>query len=86
MRLLPVGDLHLERRSLNDIPPLGDESFDVLVSAGDHWEGQPEKAVQSLVAFARGKPSIMVRGNHDVYTLGPDDRRTHFRFRPAPTR
>jgi predicted phosphodiesterase len=76
MRLLPVGDLHLERRSLDDIPPLDDESFDVLVCAGDLWEGQPEKAIQGLVALARGKPSIMVRGNHDVYTLGPDDRRT----------
>jgi predicted phosphodiesterase len=76
MRLLPVGDLHLERRSLDDIPPLDDESFDVLVCAGDLWEGQPEKAIQGLVALARGKPSIMVRGNHDVYTLGPEDRRT----------
>jgi predicted phosphodiesterase len=76
MRLLPVGDLHLERRSLDDIPRLDAESFDVLVAAGDHWEGQPEKAVQSVVAIARGKPSIMVRGNHDVYTLGPEDRRT----------
>jgi predicted phosphodiesterase len=76
MRLLPVRDLHLERRSLDDIPSLEDESFDVLVSAGVHGEGHPEKAIQSLVAIARGKPSIMVRGNHDVYTLGPEDRRT----------
>jgi predicted phosphodiesterase len=76
MRLLPVGDFHLERRSLDDIPPLDDQSFDVLVCAGDVSEGEPEKAIQSLVAFARGKPSIMVRGNHDVYTLGPEDRRT----------
>jgi Icc-related predicted phosphoesterase len=64
------------RLRLDDIPPLDVESFDVLVAAGDLWEGQPEKAVQSVVAIARGKPSVMVPGNHDVYTLGPEDRRT----------
>jgi Icc-related predicted phosphoesterase len=75
MRILPVSELHLERRKLKEIPTF-DQSFDVLVCAGDHWEGEPEKAVQSVVALARGKPSIMVRGNHDVYTGGPEDRRT----------
>ena len=34
MRLLPLGDPHLERRPLDDIPPLDVESFDVLVAAG----------------------------------------------------
>jgi predicted phosphodiesterase len=75
MRILPISDLRLERRKLKEIPTL-DQSFDVLVSAGDHWEGEPEKAVQSVVALARGKPSIMVRGNQDVYKGGPEDRRT----------
>src|SRR3984893_5653066 len=75
IRLLPASDFHLERRRLKEIPSL-DQSFDVLVCAGDHWEGEPEKAVQSVVALARGKRSIMVRGNHDVYTGGPQDRRT----------
>ena len=74
IRLLPASDFHLERRKLKEIPAF-DQSFDVLVCAGDHWEGEPEKAVQSVVALARGKPSIMVRGNHDVYTRGPEDRR-----------
>jgi predicted phosphodiesterase len=75
IRILPISDLHLERRKLKEIPAF-DQSFDLLVSAGDHCEGQPEKAVQSVVALARGRPSIMVRGNHDVYRLGPEDRRT----------
>jgi Icc-related predicted phosphoesterase len=79
IRILPVSDIHLERRKLKEIPTF-DESFDVLVCAGDIWEGQPEKAVQSVVALARGKPSIMVRGNHDVYTDGPEDRRTISEF------
>jgi predicted phosphodiesterase len=75
MRILPISDIHLERRKLKDIPAL-DQSFDLLVSAGDHWEGQPEKAVQSVVALAQGRRSIMVRGNRDLYTVGPEDRRT----------
>jgi Icc-related predicted phosphoesterase len=75
MRILPISDLHLERRKLKDIPAL-DQSFDLLVSAGDHCEGQPEKAVQSVVALAGGRRSIMVRGNRDLYTVGPEDRRT----------
>ena len=74
-RILPISDLHLERRKLQEIPTF-DQPFDVLVCAGDTCEGQPEKAVQSVVAVAGGRPSIMVAGNHDLYTLGPEDRRT----------
>jgi hypothetical protein len=79
IRLLPASNIHLERRRLREIPTL-DQSFDVLVCAGDIWEGQPEKAVQSVVALARGKPSIIVAGNHDPYTDGPEDRRTVSEF------
>ena len=75
MRILPISDPHLERRKLQEIPAF-DQSFDVLVCAGDLWEGQPAKAVQSVVALARGRRSIMVAKNHDLYTLGPEDRRT----------
>ena len=53
MRILPTGDTHLERRRLKEIPTL-DESFDILVCAGELWEGHPEKAIQSVVALARG--------------------------------
>jgi Icc-related predicted phosphoesterase len=74
-RILPISDLHLERRKLKEIATL-DPSFDLLVVAGDIYEGQPEKAVQSVVALAGGRRSIMVRGNRDLYTVGPDDRRT----------
>jgi 3',5'-cyclic AMP phosphodiesterase CpdA len=62
MRILPISDPHLERI------PAFDQSFDVLVRAGDLWEGQPERAVQSVVALAGGRPSIIVPGNHDPYT------------------
>jgi len=66
MEALPISDIHLERRGLRDVPPLN-ESFDVLICAGDIWEGQPEKAVQSVAELARGKPAIIVAGNHDFY-------------------
>ncbi|WP_167561227.1 metallophosphoesterase [Bradyrhizobium sp. AS23.2] len=67
MRVLGISDLHFERRGWNEIPVLG-ESFDVLVCAGDIWEGEPEKAVQRVTQIARGKPTIIVPGNHDFYT------------------
>jgi Calcineurin-like phosphoesterase len=79
MRIMPISCFRLERRKLKEIPTF-DQSFDVLVCAGDLWEGQPEKAVQSVVALARGKPSIIVPGNHDLYTHGPDDLRTISEF------
>jgi predicted phosphodiesterase len=66
MEALAISDIHLERRGLQDIPPLK-ESFDVLICACDTCEGQPEKAVQSVVELARGKPAIIVAGNHDFY-------------------
>jgi predicted MPP superfamily phosphohydrolase len=74
MDALAISDTHLERRGLTDIPALN-ESFDVLICAGDIWEGQPVKAVQSVVDLARGKPAIIVPGNHDFYTE-TQDRRT----------
>jgi Icc-related predicted phosphoesterase len=75
IRILPGSDFHLERRRLKEIPSL-DESFDVLLCAGDLWEGQPEMAIQSVVSLARGKPAIVVPGNRDLYTNGPEDGRT----------
>jgi Icc-related predicted phosphoesterase len=75
MRILPISDIHLGWRELKEIPTF-DQSFDVLVCAGDICEGQPEKAVQSVVALAEGRPSIIVPGNQDLYTKGPEDRRT----------
>ncbi|WP_407112432.1 metallophosphoesterase [Bradyrhizobium sp. LMG 9283] len=71
MKVLAVSDIHLERRGLDQVAPLN-ESFDLLICAGDIWEGQPENAVQSVVDLARGKPAIMVPGNHDLYVAGRD--------------
>ncbi|MGM4958771.1 metallophosphoesterase family protein [Bradyrhizobium barranii] len=67
MRVLAISDLHLERRALNELPYLS-ESFDVLVCAGDIWEGEPQKAVQCVTQIARGKPALIVPGNHEFWT------------------
>jgi Icc-related predicted phosphoesterase len=75
MRVFATSDLHLERRDLADIPPPS-VSFDVLVCAGDVWQGEPERAVQSVVDYARGRPAIIVPGNHDLYNATPEGRRT----------
>lgn len=75
MEVLAISDIHLERRGLAEIPPLS-ESFDVLICAGDVWEGQPEKGIQSVAALARGKPAIIVAGNHDYYATGAIERTT----------
>jgi len=71
-RILPISDLHLERRTLKEIPAFN-QSFDLLVSAGDTWEGQPERAVQSIVEIAQGKRAIMVAGNYDFYSYTISD-------------
>ncbi len=67
MRVLAISDLRLERRALNELPYLS-ESFDVLVCAGDIWEGEPRKAVQCVTQIARGKPALIVPGNHEFWT------------------
>ncbi len=72
MRLFPVSDLHLERRSLDAVPaPSG--PFDVLVCAGDVWEGEPARGVEALLALSDGQPVVLVPGNHERYGgEGPD--------------
>ena len=76
MRILPISDIRLERRKLDDVPTPDPSTFDVLVRAGDIWEGEPKKAVESIVAFAQGRPAIIVPGNHDLYTSDYNDKRT----------
>lgn len=66
MEVLAISDIHLERRELRELPDLN-ESFDVLICAGDIWEGEPEKAVQCVTQIAGGRPAIIVPGNHDFY-------------------
>ncbi|MGY2049408.1 metallophosphoesterase [Methylobacterium sp. JK268] len=73
LRLLPLSDLHLERRKPADLPPLA-EAFDVLVCAGDVWEGQPERGLAVLLALAGDRPVVLVPGNHEHYAPAGDRR------------
>lgn len=75
LRLLVLSDLHLEKRPLAAVRAPAD-GFDLLVCAGDVWEGEPERAIEALTILARGRPALLVPGNHDRYRSGPDDPRT----------
>jgi Icc-related predicted phosphoesterase len=75
MHLFVLSDLHLERRPLAEVRTPADH-YDVLVCAGDIWEGEPRKGLQALTHLAAGRPVLVVPGNHDRYRSGPDDPRT----------
>ncbi len=74
MRIFPISDLHLERRRLDHIaPPSAD--FDVMVCAGDLYEGHPERGLAAVLALAGGRPIVLVPGNHEHYAPTGDARR-----------
>jgi predicted MPP superfamily phosphohydrolase len=76
MRIAPISDLHLEKRGSSALPRLDPERFDLLVCAGDIWEGEPEQGLAAVRALAAGRPAVIVPGNHERYRRGPDDLRT----------
>jgi len=63
MRIHLISDLHLDTGPYV-IPE--DIDFDVLVVAGDIDEN-PARGVEFLKTASRGKPSVFVLGNHDVW-------------------
>ena len=68
-RLWTLSDLHFENYPDDHpgiVPP---DDFDVLVVAGDIYEGNPAECVRRVARMADGRPSVMVLGNHDVYFL-----------------
>lgn len=73
LRLFPISDLHLERRRL-DLMPRPAMPFDVLVCAGDLFEGRPEEGLAALVSLAEGRPIVLVPGNHERYAPTGDPR------------
>lgn len=74
MRIFPISDLHLERRSL-PLPAITAD-FDVLVFAGDGHEGEPTQTVEVVAELASGRPAVIVPGNHDYYRRDRHDHRT----------
>ncbi|KMO15388.1 metallophosphoesterase [Methylobacterium indicum] len=73
MRLFPLSDLHLERRPLAAVP-VPAEPFDVMVCAGDVWEGEPERGLAALLHLAGERPIVLVPGNHERYAPAGDPR------------
>lgn len=74
MRIFPISDLHLERRTL-PLPAIAAD-FDVLVFAGDGHEGEPSRTVEIIAELAGGRPAVIVPGNHDYYRRNHADPRT----------
>ena len=64
-KLWIMSDLHLESvpHPQEFKPVVAD--FDILVVAGDVWQGNILKAMQVLQRLARGKPCVFVLGNHE---------------------
>lgn len=60
-----MSDLHLETLPYPDAFNPARPAFDVLVAAGDIWEGDCNRAFKMLTDLAQGKPVIFVMGNHE---------------------
>ena len=67
VKLWVLSDLHLEAvphpEAYRPKPP----AFDVLVVAGDVWEGECRRALEVVARLAGGKPAVFVIGNHEVW-------------------
>ena len=64
-KLWIISDLHLETVPYPDAYQPVRPDFDVLVAAGDIWEGDCMGAFQFLSTLAGGKPVVFVMGNHE---------------------
>jgi 3',5'-cyclic AMP phosphodiesterase CpdA len=66
-RLWVMSDLHLEAvpypEAFRPVRP----AFDVLVVAGDVWEGDSRRALETVAALADGRPAVFVMGNHEPW-------------------
>ncbi len=66
-RLWVLSDLHLEAtpypQAYRPAPP----DFDVLVVAGDVFEGAPDQALRVVQRLAGGRPAVFVMGNHEYW-------------------
>ena len=66
-RLWVMSDLHLEAvRHPEAFQPLR-PAFDVLIVAGDVWEGGVDRVLRTVATWAGGKPAVFVLGNHEFW-------------------
>ena len=64
-KLWILSDLHLETLPYPDNFRPDPPGFDVLVAAGDIWEGDPGRGFAVLRRLAGDKPVVFVMGNHE---------------------
>ena len=67
VRLWVLSDLHLEAVPHPEAFRPQRPAFDVLVVAGDVWEGDSARALEVVAALADGKPAVFVMGNHEPW-------------------
>jgi len=72
MRILAISDLHLETVPYPGAFGLPPVEFDVLVVAGDVWEGNPTQSVAVAARLAAGRRCVYVMGNHEPWRLDLD--------------
>lgn len=72
-RLWIFSDLHLETIPYPEAFDPPRPEFDILVAAGDIWEGKPDAAFRFLNRLAGDKPIVFVMGNHEYWNgeIGP---------------
>jgi len=66
-RLWILSDLHLEAVAFPMAFKPARPDFDVLVVAGDVWEGDSDTALRLVALLANGKPAVFVLGNHEFW-------------------
>ncbi len=66
-RLWILSDLHLEAVPHPEAYRPKRPEFDVLVVAGDVWEGDIGRALETVARLADGKPAVFVLGNHEAW-------------------
>ncbi len=75
IRLWILSDLHLEAvRHPEGFRPARPD-FDVLVVAGDVWQGAIDRAMHTVARLADGRPAVFVLGNHEFWNHQVDRQR-----------
>lgn len=67
VRLWIMSDLHLEAVRYPEAFQPERPGFDVLIVAGDVWEGSSARALSLVARLAGGKPAVFVLGNHEPW-------------------
>lgn len=84
-KLWIMSDLHLEAVPFPGAFAPAPPDFDVLVAAGDIWQGDYRRGLELVARLAGGKPAVFVMGNHEYWrgVLGDDMRKAKIIARDA---